>query len=62
MANVLSKFETYTIGYIQTLIEKEEKRKAQCKAAYARFIAKHKEAGTFTEKRLCIIRSIGSLK
>ena len=36
---------------LQELLAKEERRKEQCKAAYKRFVEKHKQAGTYVEVR-----------
>ena len=39
------------MGQMQLLIEKENRRKAQCAAAYKRWLAKNKETGELIEKR-----------
>ena len=51
MNNIMLTVESMTIGQIQLLVEKENRRKQQCLAACARWQAKNKENGTFSAKR-----------
>ena len=49
--NIMLAAESLTSAQIQTLFEKDNRRKAQCVAACIRWAAKNKENGTFSEKR-----------
>ena len=49
--NIMLTLETMTMGQIQLLLEKENRRKAQCNEAYKRWLAKNKATGEITEKR-----------
>ena len=51
MNNIMLSLEKMTMGQMQLLIEKENRRKAQCAAAYKRWLAKNKETGELIEKR-----------
>ena len=51
MNNIMLSLEKMTMGQMQLLIEKENRRKAQCAAAYKRWLAKNKETGELVEKR-----------
>lgn len=49
--NKMLSLESMTVGQIQLLIEKENRRKAQCVAAGKRWVEKNKANGTFAAKR-----------